>query len=65
MKIRQGGDEGRPPRRQPPPDAGPPGPPKKTLDDTGRIRAQNMIKQYGRDYVLKILAGEGYDTSGL
>ena len=67
MKIRQGGDEGSPPAPAgpPAPDAGPPGPPKKTLDDTGRIRAQNMIKQYGRDYVLKYLAGEGYDTSGL
>ena len=67
LKIRQGGDEANPPAPAgpPKPDAGPPGPPKKTLDDTGRIRAQNMIKQYGRDYVLKYLAGEGYDTSGL
>jgi hypothetical protein len=51
--------------KSPTPTPEPPEPPKKTLDSNGRIRAQNMIKQYGRDYVLKYLADEGYDTSGL
>jgi hypothetical protein len=37
----------------------------KPLDDAAKTKAQTLIQQHGRDYVIKYLKDSGYDTSGL